>query len=166
MALVPAVAYKEEIEKYSDLMRYSQEMMFYNGCSEHGRVYIHTDPTEGNYQWAIVNDKKELVGYIAYRVDYFSGCVYSFGLLKFKDEPLVMANGIKRAIEHIISLKPHRIEFRCVSDNPAGIGYSKILKNVCKNEMRYQIFHLTDVFKDAYGSYHGCCIFEVIGRKK
>lgn len=162
--LIPAVAQKDEIEKYSDIMRYSKEMMFYNGCQEHGRIYIHTDYTEGNFQWAIVDKNKELVGYIAYRVDYFTSAVYSFGLIKFKDNPQAMAMGILEAIRHIKKINPIRIEFRAVADNPANDGYKQIIKLMSDYHKTW--YHLHYTFRDEGGEYHDTILYELIKEKK
>ena len=165
--LVPAVIYKDEIIKYSDKMRYSLEMMYYNGCTETGRMNIETEPTEGRYQWAVVDkDNNNLIGYIGYTVDYFSGCVYGFGLISFVENKQVMAAGVLGAIKHIMSMSPHRVEWRCVGDNPAMIGYQKIIDRIVKqNKFISSIYVLHDTFKDAYGMYHDCCIFELLERR-
>ena len=159
--LVPAVVYKDQIEKLSDELRYSEQMMFYNGCNEHGRMQISIDPTEGRYQWAIVDKDKQLVGYLGYMVDYFSAGVYGFGLMNFtENKTQEMASGVLQAIRHILSMHPHRVEWRCVGDNPAFPKYRKICESIKTYQFHYSCMH--DVFKDAYGKYHDCGIFELI----
>lgn len=158
--LVPAVVYKDEIEKRAHLLRYSEEMMFYNGTQEHGCINIITDHSEGRYQWAIVDDSaegdKRLIGYICYSIDYFSSVAYAFGLIAFEDNPQVMTQGILQAIHHLNSMNLHKIEWRCVSDNPARGRYLKIVNTFGGNDLR-----LTDVFKDEKGVYHDVDIFEI-----
>lgn len=155
--IVPATAYKEEIEKYAAKLRYSNKMFFYNGTYEHGPMYIQTEDTAGRYQWAIVDNDANLVGYISYQVDYFCANAYSFGLIAFADNKMAMMKGIREVIDHLKSLNLHRIEFRCVSDNPAKDRYLKIIKRFNGKD-----FTMTDVFKDPTGQYHNVDIFEVI----
>ena len=163
--IAPAVKYKEQIIAYSDELRYSQRMMYYNGCREHGRISIKDDWDDGGvYQWAILNTKKELVGYIAYNVDFFSSCAYSFGLISFKDDKMTMAMGIRDVIEHLITMRLHRIEFRCLWYNPAKNGYEKILKNFSR-AYRVLAFRLTDVFKDEEGIYQDEVLYELVNWK-
>ena len=155
--ILPAVAYKEEIEKWANILRYSDTMLFYNGTHEHGPMYIATDDTDGRYQWAIVDNDRKLVGYISYQVDYFSATAYSFGLVAFEKDKKSMTSGILEAISHLESLKLHRIEFRGLSDNPATIRYRKIVKRYGGKD-----FLMTDVFKDATGKYHDVDVFEIL----
>ena len=159
--IVPAVAYKDEIIKHSDILRYSEKMLFYNGCYEHGRINIETESTNGRYQWAIVDKDNNLVGYISYQADYYSGSIYSFGLINFTDNHAALTAGVLQAVKHIKSLNPHRIEWRCVSDNPACIRYSKIVKRFGGRSVK-----LHDVFKDTGGRYHDEDLFEIIFNKK
>lgn len=165
--LTPAIAYKDEIIKESDKLRYSDSMMFYNGCMEHGRIYIHDDYDDGGkYQWAIVDKHERLVGYIAYNVNHFSRAAYSFGLIAFREDPeaiKAMAMGIRHAIKHLEAMRLHRIEFRAISDNPACTRYLNIMLKWSKKHGYVPHTHyLRDVFKDEYGIYHGCILFEVI----
>lgn len=171
MYLIPAIRYKDEIIKASDALRYSDNMMYYNGCMEHGRIYIHEDyDNGGKYQWAIVDKYENLVGYIAYDVDHFARAAYSFGLIAFREDPdaiKAMAMGIRHAIRHLEAMHLHRIEFRCIWDNPARKRYEGIIKLMVKKH-GYQAlgFHLTDVFRDEFGEYHDCAIFELLDNKE
>ena len=160
--LVPAILFKNQIERYSDELRYSEKMMFYNGCTETGRIQISIDPTEGRYQWAIIDENENLIGYISYMIDYFSSNIYGFGLIAFSDNKQLMASGILEAIRHIKKMNAHRIEWRCVSDNPASYGYDKIIEFMAKSNYICHKHNLTDTFKDAYGKYHSCIIYELI----
>ena len=165
--LIPAVVYKDEIIQYSNKLRYSTQMMYYNGCVETGPMNIESESTEGRYQWAVVDDNNELVGYIGYAVDYFSGCVYGFGLISFKNNKRAMSAGVLRAIKHILSMHPHRVEWRCIGDNPALIGYKKIVDRIVKkNNFTDNVVVLHDTFKDAQGVYHDCCIFELLESRR
>lgn len=162
MSLVPAVAYKKEIEDWGNKLRYSKKMMMYNGCCEHGPMCIRDDWDNGdNYQWAIVDDDNNLVGYIAYKIDHYAKVAYSFGLIGFEDNPAVMMQGILAAIRHVYLMDPIRVEFRCVYDNKAKRGYDGIVN---KFSDRYDIYkhHLHYLFRDEQGNYHDELIYELV----
>jgi RimJ/RimL family protein N-acetyltransferase len=55
----------------------------------------------------------------------------------------------------------HRIDWRCVSGNPAERGYLGILKHF---EDKYDIARgvFRDNMKDRYGNYHDTIMFEMI----
>lgn len=166
--LIPAIKYQKEITEWSDILRYSTNMMFYNGCNEHGRIQI-TDDWDGGgrYQWAIVDRAGRLVGYIAYDVDHHAHTAYSFGLIKFSPDPadtIWMAWGILDAIHHLMTMDLHRIEFRCVGDNPAYFKYRNIVDRM-SDKYKINDFELTDVFRDESGRYHNMDIFELIRRE-
>ncbi len=156
--IVPAIVYKDEIEKWSDLHRYSESMFLYNGSPQQARINVLTDDTEGRYQWAIIDRDAKLVGYISYNIDYFSSCAYSFGLVAFTDDHRSLALGILSAIKHLKHLNLHRIEWRCISDNPAKAKYLKIIEQLHR---KYNQLTLHEYIKDESGKYHDMDIFEI-----
>ena len=80
----PAILYKEEITKKCMEMYYSQEYFYYMGCVAIAPIYIaDSDDCGETYQYAIVNEKEELVGYIAYKLRLFERQADSFGLISF-----------------------------------------------------------------------------------
>ena len=73
--LMPAIAYKEEIEKAFAKDLYSKEYFYY--CRYVGCGSLPEIRAEDNcYQYAIV-DKVRVVGYLAYKADPFVDCVHS-----------------------------------------------------------------------------------------
>lgn len=166
--LVPAIVYKDELTKKYDLMRYSDEAIYYNGCIEFGRLQITDEPSEGRFQYGIINEKtNELVGYIAYYVDFYARSVWGIGLVSFDKKPnLLITLAVIEVMKQIESYNPHRVEFRAVEGNPAVKAYDKI-------RIRYQETFkwdankivLKDTFKDRQGNFRDSYIYEFVRRE-
>lgn len=51
---------------------YTDDMMYYSGCLNNALPDIDEVPDETVYQYAIVSSKGNLIGFISYRIDYYS----------------------------------------------------------------------------------------------
>lgn len=168
--LKPAILYCEALTKKFDELRYSDKIVWYNGCIEDGRFYCYglndDGSSYGRFQYAILNND-EVVGYISYTIDYYSSCCYNFGLLSFEDKPnIAISSAILEVINKIIAQKIHRIEFRGISGNHACRFYDRLLDRFSTKDSNgsWQSRKLTchDVFKDRYGEYHDSHIYEIL----
>ena len=67
----------------------------------------------------------------------------------------------------IESFNLHRIDFRCVSGNPAEKKYWRILRQIDKTR-KYRIRHLefADNIRDYKGEYHDTIVYELISREE
>ena len=169
--LVPAACYKEEIEKAYARLAYTEKLMWYDGCIDNFRHEL-TDESD-KYHFAIV-ENNTLLGYISFRVDWYCSMAYNFGLMSFIDEyaddndfygckstkPAIF-KAIREVIRMVESFNLHRIDWRCVSGNPAERGYLGILKHF---EDKYDIARgvFRDNMKDRHGNYHDTIMFEMI----
>jgi len=180
--LVPAIQYKLEIEKEFQKIQYTDKYLWYTGSIDNYDIEVKTEGDK--FAFAIVY-QEELVGYISFRVDWYCSMAYNFGLIKFKSEvkdkeevdnrgyPVIvntsriMFIAIWEVIRMIESFKLHRIDFRCISGNPAEEKYYKILMNIVK-QRRYKfdemIFH--DNIRDRQGDYHDTICYELIRREE
>ena len=169
--LVPASCYKEEIEKAYARLAYTDKLMWYDGCIDNFRHEL-TDESD-KYHFAIV-ENNTLLGYISFRVDWYCSMAYNFGLMSFIDEYTddndfygckstkpVIFKAIREVIRMVESFNLHRIDWRCVSGNPAERGYLGILKHF---EDKYDIARgvFRDNMKDRHGNYHDTIMFEMI----
>lgn len=168
--LVPAACYKEEIEKQFKAIQYTDKYLWYTGSIDNYDLEVKTEGDK--FAFAIV-ESCQVIGYISFRVDWYCSMAYNFGLIKFlplyfdnptqeyKDSTKVMASAIREVIRMIESFNLHRIDFRCISGNPAERGYDGILKLF---EDKYDIARgvFRDNMKDPYGKYHGTIMFELI----
>lgn len=170
--LIPANVYKEQIEKAFAQEQYSDRLMWYDGCIDN---YDHEIKTEcDKYSFAIVNDNL-LIGYVSFRVDWYCSMAFNFSLIKFidsyqdnvtqtcKSSKPIMINAIREIIKMVEGFNLHRLDFRCVSGNPAENGYKGIVK-IIKKTGRYniRIVDFIDNIKDRKGDYHNTIMYELI----
>lgn len=161
--LVPAITMRAEIEAAFDAISYTTKSMYYEGCIYNFGHKIEQE--ENSYMYAIIAPDKTLIGYVSYRVDWYSSQAYNFGLMNFTEDPKyrwIIANGIKEVIKQIQSYNLHRIEFRAVGTNPAIRGYRKIVNSFA--EYTCNEITLTDYTKDRSGNYCNMIMFELLKR--
>lgn len=164
--IVPAVLYKEEIEKEFQKLAFTDRLMFYDGSIENAPHEINLQADW--YNQAIINEEKELIGYLSYRVDWYAKTVYNFGLINFKGGPAkTITNAVREVIKQILSYKPHRIDFRCVGSNPAKKRYIKICKFIENNyNFKFNYLPMTDAIRTRQGNWVDCIVFELITKEK
>jgi RimJ/RimL family protein N-acetyltransferase len=189
--LVPATTYKEEIEQEFKKIQYSEKYLWYTGSIDNYDMEVKTEGDKFAYAIAL---NGELIGYISFRVDWYCSMAYNFSLIKFKDKiadeaeneywqgsgntnlPIggfyistkpIMASAIREVMRMIESFKLHRIDFRCVSGNPAEFSYWRIMKLVEKSgKWHWHEIKFTDNIKDTHGNYHDTIVYELIRREK
>ena len=155
--LRPAIIYKEEIVKGMQKYFYTDDMLYETGCLENWTPNIADCPDDGTFQYAIVNSKEELIGFLAYTVDWYSDRVYNFGLFSFDRGNPLIGREVFRKLESLIA-RHHRVEWRAVSGNPACAAYDRFVEKHCGNK-----HILKDGIKDRDGKYHDDIIYEIIG---
>jgi hypothetical protein len=172
--LVPASLYKDEIEKQFKAIQYTDKYLWYTGSIDNYDLEVKTEGDK--FAFAIVEPffnqycKTDyfLLGYVSFRVDWYCGMAYNFGLIRFeqsKKATKVMASAIREVIRMVESFNLHRIDFRCISGNPAETKYDGIvalLINQGKFDVETPIFR--DNIKDTHGKYHDTICYELIRR--
>lgn len=154
--LVPAILYKEEIIKGMQKNFYTDDMMYETGCLGNWFPDIADCSEDHQFQYAIVDNNEKLIGYLGYKVDWYSSKAYNFGLFSFdRGNPLVGRDVFKK-LEELVSTF-HRIEWRAVGGNPACRGYDKFIERHNGNK-----HILKDSMKDRNGNYHDDIIYEII----
>jgi hypothetical protein len=165
--LVPAITYKEEIEREFKKIQYSDKYLWYTGSIDNYDLEVKTEGDK--FAFAIVtyiHDREVLVGYVSFRVDWYCSMAYNFSLIKFLDAPMVMARAVIEVMRMIESFNLHRIDFRCVSGNPAEQKYYKIIYNSAIDSEYYsRVIRMIDNIKDREGNYHDTICYELIRRK-
>lgn len=153
--LVPAILYKEQIRKEFMKLYYTEDMMFESGCLNQLCPEIPEMPDEGRFDYAIVHNDT-LIGYLSYRLDYYSSKAYNFGLMSFDRGNPVVGKDLFDKMEELAS-QLHRIEWRMVGGNPVERSYDKFCE---KHNGKKHI--LKDAIKDAKGNYHNDVIYEIV----
>lgn len=156
----PAICYKEELDKALAEYFYTDDMMFYTGCLDSCLLDIKRSGEDGYYQYAVVGKDNSLIGYIAYRVDYYSSCVYNFGAFSFDRGNPVMGKELFDLLERCVNTY-HRVAFMAVEGNPATRGYDKFLAR--HSDIGRKIM-FRDVFKDVRGNYRDTYTYEFVNK--
>ena len=156
--LKPAILFKTEIETNFKKYYYTDDMMLETGSLNNWCPNIQEEPEKGSFQYAIVNSKDNLIGYLDYHIDWYNSCASRFGILSFdRGNPLIGKDLFNELNKLINEYKLHRIEWRMVGGNPAEKSYDKFCE---KHNGTKHI--LKDVIKDKHGKYHDDIIYEII----
>lgn len=165
--VVPANLYKEEIEKQFKAIQYSDKYLWYTGSIDNYDMEVKTEGDK--FAFAIVtyiHDREILVGYVSFRVDWYCSMAYNFSLIKFLDAPMVMARAVREVIRMIEGFNLHRIDFRCISGNPAEQKYDRIVDKILdKGVYDCHMPTFKDNIKDTHGNYHDTICYELIRRE-
>ncbi len=153
--LVPAIIYKDQIEKEFQKYFYTDDMMYVTGCLENWCPNIVNCPNSGLFQFAVIDNNK-LIGYLGYSIDFYTSRAYNFGMFSFDRGNILFAKDIFNKLEELLNIV-HRVEWRAISSNPACRGYDKFIKKHNGNK-----HILKDAIKDKYGIYHDDIIYEII----
>lgn len=156
--LMPAILRKKEIIYEFRKLQYTDDLMYEVGCLDNYMPDIADEPDKETYQYAIVDSKDNLVGYIGYSIDWYSSQAHRFGLMSFDRGNPLIGMALFEVMEKLIDeLKLHRISWYMVSGNPVERHYDKF----CKKYGGRKIV-LKDVFKDRSGRYRDSIIYEII----
>lgn len=153
--LVPAILFKEQIEKEFQKRYYTEDMLFETGCMEQWLPDIQEVPCEGRFDYAIVHNDK-LIGYLGYQVDYYVSKACNFGLISFSRGNPIVGKDVFEKMEELVSTM-HRVEWRMVGGNPAERSYDRFCE---KHNSKKHI--LKDAIKDAKGNYLDDIIYEIV----
>lgn len=154
--LVPAILYKEQIVKEFQKYFYTTDMLYEMGCMGNWTPNIFDCPDENQFQYAIVDKNKNLIGYLGYSVDWYTSKAYNFGLFSFDRGNMVIGRDVFDKLEDLVSTL-HKIEWRAVGGNPACRAYDNFIKKHNGNK-----HVLKDSIKDRDGNYHDGIIYEIV----
>lgn len=156
--LKPAILYKDEISKKFMDYFYSMDMFYETGGLDNWIPQISDNTEVGRFQWAIIDTKGNLIGYLDYYIDFYSSCMSRFGLISFDRGNILIGKSVfDEIIRCINDYKLHRVEWRMVGGNKAEKGYDAFIKKY--NGTKHI---LKDAVKDMYGKYHDDVIYEII----
>lgn len=130
--LIPAILEAAEIKRNMMKYFYTDDMMFWTGYPCNYLPDIVEQPDDSTFQFAIVNSTKDkLLGYITYKIDWYSGCAYNFGIFSFDRGNITVGRDIANEINKLIDeYKLHRIEWRAVEGNLVIRSYDRFCKKI------------------------------------
>lgn len=156
--LIPAILRKNEILLEFQKLQYTYDLMYEVGCCDNYMPDIVEEPSKETYQFAIVDSKDELIGYLSYSIDWYSSQAHRFGLMSFDRGNPLIGKELFGIMDNLIStLNIHRIEWHMVSGNPAERSYDRFC-----NKYNGRKLTLKDTFKDRIGDYHDSITYEII----
>lgn len=156
--LKPAILYKEELLKKFSEEIYSNRYFYYSGYAYDFKP-PKIEPEDNRYQYAIIDNLGNLIGYLAYWVNGYTDSAYNFGLYSFDEGNIRVIRDTYKELERLVN-RYHRVEWRCIAGNHAEHGYD----NFCKkhNGIKH-IMH--DVVKDINGNFVNEYIYEIVKKE-
>lgn len=154
--LVPAILYKEQIKTEFQKRFYTMDMLYETGCNSQWCPDISDEPEEGVFEYAIINGRGKLIGYLSYQVDYYSSNAYNFGLMSFDRGNPIIGKVLFEKMEELVSTM-HRLEWRMIGGNPVERHYDRFC---AKYGGAKYILH--DSVRDKNGKYHDNVVYEII----
>ena len=155
--LVPAILYKDEIQRNFEKYKYKNDMMYYSGWLGDSIPNFEDESDYGKVKYAIIDGCK-LIGYFEYNVDWYASCVDCFALFSFERRNKIIGLDVHRELKKIIEeYNIHRISWRMIGGNPVEKHYD----NFC-NKYNGKKFVLTDAIRDRNGEYHNDVIYEIL----
>ena len=156
--LIPAIIMKNEILENFNKYYYTNDMMYETASLNNWLPNIEENTDGSLYQYAIVDSKGKLLGYLTYSIDWYVSCASRFGLFSFdRGNPIIGRDLFKEMNKLIYDYKLHRIEWRMVGGNPIEKSYDRFCYRY--NGTKHV---LKDAIKDRYGNYHDDIIYEII----
>ena len=156
--LVPAILFKDKILEEFKKYYYTEDMMYETGGLTNWLPDIQEETESGRFQYAIVDSKQKLLGYLDYHIDWYSSCASRFGLISFdRGNPTVGRDLYSELNKLINDYKLHRIEWRMIGGNPVEKHYDKFCEKY--NGTKHV---LKDAIIDKFGKYHNDVIYEII----
>lgn len=158
--LTPAILYRDEIIAQLQARYYSKQMFYMCGDIANWLPDIYDNPNWDCVQMAIVDNAGKLIGYMQYRVAYYTSYAYNFNLFSFDDGNPLIGKEAFNILESLIE-QFHRVEWRAVSCNPACRGYDHFIER--HNGTKHV---LKDASRDETGNYYDDFIYEIVGDVK
>lgn len=159
--LKPAQLYKDKLQEENIKAWYNPENIFWNGGTGDSQINIH-DNNYDCHQFASVDIKDNVIGYITYAVDWSAMSADRFGIISFDKGNVLFAKDVYTAICDLFE-KYHmnRIQWFAYVDNPAIRGYRNFIKKHGGRECGYyrQIARLQD------GRIHDAAVFEILAEE-
>ena len=153
--LVPALLYKEELEKLFAEHMYDDDMYLYTGYRYCFSI-PNLEASDYHYRYAIIDSGGKVIGYFDYRIDDTCDTANNFGLFSFSKGNSTIGRDVFMKMEELV--KTHRrVEWRMLGGNPVERSYDRFIKEHGGNKV---VLH--DVTKNQKGKYVDDIIYEIV----
>lgn len=159
--LKPAQLYKEQLQRKNIESWYKEENYFYHGSTTDYAIDI-PDNNGNSHCFVSVDKNDNVIGYIAYSVDWSAMSADGWGMISFDKGNIEFVKDLHQAIYDCFK-KYHmnRISWNCYADNPAIRGYRCFIKRHGGRECAY--FRQYTKLKD--GKLHDSVSFEILAEE-
>lgn len=156
--LKPAILYKDELEKCFAEYLYTEDYYYYMGYNG-GNELPNLEVADNHYQYAVVDNDNNVIGYFAYRLDERTYSVYNFGMFSFVRDNFLFVQNVMVKMKELVK-KYNRVEWRVISGNPIVKVYDDFCKKYNGNKvcLHNVTLDLNNNFRDEY-------IYEIIKPK-
>lgn len=161
MSLKLAQLYKGKLNEEHIKTWYNPDYIFWNGSMGNSMVQI-PDNHKHICSFVSVDRKDNIIGYIAYTVDWFSQSADLIGIISYKKHNLQFVEDVYHVICDLFEVyHMNRISWFCFADNPAVRGYRNFIKKHGGRECGYhrQIIRMQD------GFWHDIIDFEILAEE-
>lgn len=159
--LKPAQLYKEKLEEENIKAWYKPENIFWNGGTGDTTINLPDDNYE-RHCFVSVDKDDNIIGYIAYSVDWSAMSADQFGIISYRKNSLEFAKDVYKVICDLFeTYHMNRLSWCSYADNPAIRGYRNFIKKHGGKECGYyrQIARLQD------GKLHDSVDFEILAEE-
>lgn len=127
MKIENAKLYEEDIRRKFWKICYDEKYQYYFGNSTRNDFGI----GDGEFAFAVLNDKGELIGYISYYVNEKVRLANWFGAINFSDDKFTFAKALRKVIDDcFMKFKMNTLEWLVVCGNPVEKSYDRICKKI------------------------------------
>lgn len=159
--LKPAQLYAEELQKKNTESWYKPENIFWNGGSGDCSIDL-PDHNYDSHCFVSVNKNDEVIGYIAYAIDWAAMSADKFGIISFDKGNMEFVKDLYQAICNLFEVyHMNRVSWVCFADNPAIRGYRNFIKRCGGRECA----HYRKVARLQDGKLHDSVSFEILAEE-
>lgn len=159
--LRPAQLYKEKLQEENIKSWYKPEDIYWHG----GAGDCNIDLPDNNYEshcFVSVDKNDNVIGYIAYAVDWSAMSADRFGIISYRKNSMEFARDLFKVVCDLFEVyHMNRISWCAYADNPAIRGYRNFIKKHGGRECGYyrQVVRLQD------GKLHDRVDFEILAEE-
>ncbi len=156
--LKPAQLYKDKLQEENIKSWYKPENIFWNGGAGDSTVNL-PDDNYNSHCFVSVDKEDNVIGYIAYAVDWTAMSADRFSIISYKKNSIEFAKDVYKAVCDLFEVyHMNRVSWCAYADNPANRGYRNFIKKHGGRECGHyrQIARLQD------GKLHDMVIFEIL----
>lgn len=159
--LQPAQLYKEKLQEENIKSWYDQRNKYESGCPGFWEIEFLNNNYDA-HQFVSVDKEDNVIGYIAYDIDWVTMSTKNFGIISYKKGSLDFIEDVYIAICNLFEVyHMNRITWTCFADNPAIRGYRNFIKKHGGKECGYQ--RECVLLQD--GLLHDSVTFEILARE-